>query len=509
MTSALLNEVAFISGVDSDGKLELYSFASWNDDTPATYTGGYTDAAKWGSSKAGTPGGTIDYYFSPSSHWTSTEEKMFIAGLTMWSDVANISFAPAKTAAQAQIVFTRGTDGDAYTTPEESGPSNAGITGGSVLLTLTKATISIDTSTYGFGPISGNFTTAGGYPIDTLIHEEGHSIGLGHAGPYDGNVNDATQQFGPYDSRLWSLMSYIEPQSTTAKYYHDYTVKGTSWNGNDPVGPMSLDILAAQSLYGVPTSTPLSGGQIFGFDCNVAGASEPFFDFTKDVNPIITLWDKGTDNTLNLSGYTSPSHIDLVAGTFSSCDGMVNNLCIAFDTKIDTAVGGSGNDTILGNSYGDDLLGGAGNDVLTGGAGNDQLRGGPGADHLNGGGGDDRFVYTSATDSTGPKYDTVTAFDAYSDKFDVPGTITAINKAVTSGALSSASFNADLTADITAARLGAHHAVEFTPSSGTLAGDHFLIIDVNGLAGYQANEDLVILLSAPLNITHLSTADFI
>ena len=50
-----------------------------------------------------------------------------------------------------------------------------------------------------------------GYAVSTLIHDFGHMLGLGHAGPYDGEVNPMTQQFGPYDMRLWTLMSYIGP----------------------------------------------------------------------------------------------------------------------------------------------------------------------------------------------------------------------------------------------------------------------------------------------------------
>src|SRR4029077_6600429 len=65
--------------------------------------------------------------------------------------------------------------------------------------------ISIDTSVAGFGPIGASFSTYGGYPYQTLVHEEGHLIGLGHGGPYNGTVDPAHQQFSAYDSRLWSV----------------------------------------------------------------------------------------------------------------------------------------------------------------------------------------------------------------------------------------------------------------------------------------------------------------
>jgi serralysin len=131
---------------------------------------------------------------------------------------------------------------------------------------------------------------------------------------------------------------------------------------------MPLDILAAQTLYGLPTSTPLSGGQTFGFNCNVQGPSGMFFDFTKNTTPVITIWDMGTNNTLDLSGFSAASNINLNAGSFGSCDGMTNNLAIAYNTAIDKVVCGTGNDIIVGNNDGDTLIGGGGNDVITGGS---------------------------------------------------------------------------------------------------------------------------------------------
>jgi len=376
------DETSFISGVYPDGTLPLYAFSAWNNDNPATYTGGFTNTGKWGAPTAQTPGGTIKYYFTPSSNWSGTEQTFLSAGLSLWSDVANISFVQTTNASQAQITFTRGTDGGAETDPTLTDPGGGGRTGGNVLLTMTKAAISIDTSGSGFGPIDGSFTTQGGYPIMTFLHEEGHSIGLGHAGPYNGNVDATTQQFSPYDTRLWSIMSYIEPSASSAEYFSQYTVTGTRWNHSDPTGLMPLDILAAQELYGAPTSTPLSGGQVFGFNSNVAGPSGMFFDFTQNTVTILTLWDAGSNNTLDIDRFSAPATINLNPGTFSSCDGLTNNIGIALGTAIDTLVSGSGNDSITGNNDGDTFTGGGGSDTITGGSGVDTADfSGPEADY--------------------------------------------------------------------------------------------------------------------------------
>jgi Ca2+-binding RTX toxin-like protein len=162
-------------------------------------------------------------------------------------------------------------------------------------------------------------------------------------------------------------------------------------------------------------------------------------------------------------------------------------------------IGGAGNDT---------LIGGAMNDTIKGGAGNDVIAGGLGADRLDGGGGNDVFVYASAAESTSRGFDIITNFDALSGKMDVPVTVSGIDAAVRSGELTAHHFDADLAGAVGAAELDPDHAVLFTPDSGSLHGKTFLIVDLNGVAGYQAGEDLVIELASPVNLSHLSTADF-
>jgi hypothetical protein len=388
------DEVAFISGVNANGTLPLDAFAAWNSDNPATYTGGFTESYKWGPDTAATPGGTISYYFDPASNWNATEEQSLSAGLALWSAIANINFVQTTNASQAQITFDRGSDSSAETssTLRDTSPNRSGgVTGGSTLLTPTQITIMLDTNIAGFGPIDGSFSTFGGYPIMTLLHEEGHAIGLGHAGPYNGTVDSSTQQFSPYDSRLWSIMSYIDPTDTSAEYYNQYSVTGTEWGfsapnaqgesfQNVPTTWMPLDILSAQALYGLPTSTPLSGGQTFGFNSNIVGPIEPFFDFTKNTTPVITIWDEGTGNTLDLSGFNTPSTVNLNPGTFSSADGMTNNIAIAFNTAVDTLVLGptpgflgADIDNVTCNNDGDSIYCSTTSANITGGAGNDTI----------------------------------------------------------------------------------------------------------------------------------------
>ncbi|HEX2590044.1 MAG TPA: calcium-binding protein [Rhizomicrobium sp.] len=154
------------------------------------------------------------------------------------------------------------------------------------------------------------------------------------------------------------------------------------------------------------------------------------------------------------------------------------------------------------------LKGGAGADTLVGGAKQDTFTGGLGADTMTGGGSKDVFVYTNVLESTGTTHDTIVGFDFKLDKFDLDVTVTGIDANV-SGALSDGSFNADLKSAIKASKLGAGHAVEFDATGGSLAGHHFLVVDANGVAGYQSGADYVIELSGAQHVAAIDTTDFI
>ncbi|MBY0283700.1 MAG: cadherin-like domain-containing protein [Sphingomonas sp.] len=153
------------------------------------------------------------------------------------------------------------------------------------------------------------------------------------------------------------------------------------------------------------------------------------------------------------------------------------------------------------------ITGGQANDTITTGAGNDRIFGGLGADVLTGGAGADTFLYNGVSESTGATFDRIVGFVSGQDRFDVTSTITSIGATVGAGNLSTASFNTDLAAVIGAGQLAVGQAVLFTATGGTFAGSTFLIVDGDGVAGYQANSDYVFLLSTPP--ASLTVADFI
>jgi Ca2+-binding RTX toxin-like protein len=149
----------------------------------------------------------------------------------------------------------------------------------------------------------------------------------------------------------------------------------------------------------------------------------------------------------------------------------------------------NGSHLTQGNLY---LQGGHGSDVLIGGAGNDGLEGREGADVMTGGGGADRFYYNGVADSTSSTFDRITDFNATTDHIQLPSSVTAIDTAVSGGTVTATHFDANLAAAVGAAQLHAGDAVLFTPSGGYLSGHTLLVIDANGVAGYQAGADYVI-----------------
>jgi hypothetical protein len=388
----LEDEVAYISGLNANGSLATTSYGAYDTGSPT--------AVKWfatpGDNVAGTAGGTVHYYFDPGSNWTASEKQVFTDGLALWSAIANISFTLTTDFTAADVDFLRGNDGNAFTV-------GAYQAGGANLTQITAAVISIDTSVPGFGPITDNsFTPYAGYPWNTILHEEGHLLGLGHGGPYNGTVDPATAQYSPYDNQQYSIMSYVDPADPNAAFKSQYPTTSdfgtTSWAGglydNVPQTMMQADILAAQRLYGARTNGPLSGGQVFGFNTNIGGDLRPFFDFTKNTKPIVTLWDSGVQNTLDLSGFFDAAKVNLNPGTFSSAAGLTNNIAIAAGTRIDTVYTGSGNDTIIANNNGDVIDADAGNNNITGGAGNDTIYTRAGENEIDGGDGIDTLVVT-------------------------------------------------------------------------------------------------------------------
>ncbi|HXC54925.1 MAG TPA: calcium-binding protein [Rhizomicrobium sp.] len=178
-------------------------------------------------------------------------------------------------------------------------------------------------------------------------------------------------------------------------------------------------------------------------------------------------------------------------------------------TRDDTNLTSGSWRTLVTTTGVENAIGSSFNDQINGDSGANRITGGLGADQLNGGGGGDTFVYGVSAESTSTGYDTITGFDAAADKFDFAFSVTGVDATVASGSLSTASFDANLASAVGAGQLAGHHAVLFDPTSGDLAGHTFLVVDANGVAGYQAGQDFVVALASPLHLSSLGTGDFV
>jgi serralysin len=239
-------------------------------------------------------------------------------------------------------------------------------------------------------------TAVGEYGFQTFMHEIGHALGLNHMGNYNGDGNWSPSSY--QDSVVLSVMSYFGPRNAAPNYSAE--VMQADWVGSDnqihaPQTPMVNDVLAIQAMYGTSTTTR-ADNTVYGFNSNTTGINGKTYDFSANRFPILTLFDSGGIDTLDLSGWSTPSRVDLQPGAYSSANEMTNNLAIAYSTTIENAIGGAGNDVIGGNAAANHLVGNGGNDELDGLDGDDLLDGGAGDDVIDGGAGTDTAVFAGS-----------------------------------------------------------------------------------------------------------------
>jgi serralysin len=245
--------------------------------------------------------------------------------------------------------------------------------------TVTSASVNISTSwltTYGVSVDS--------YSFQTYLHEIGHALGLGHAGPYDGAATYGVDNIFAFDSWQMTVMSYFDQvENTDAGTVADFAYI---------ISPMMADIVAMQMLYGTAGNLR-TGNDTYGGAASLAmfGADMvALLNHSAPTGPMsATIMDDGGIDTFDFSDDTDDQEINLASGGVSTVYGIIGNIIIFFGTVIENVVAGSGNDTVYGNGVANNLNGGLGNDHIYGYGGGDTLISGGGVDNLYGGSGSD------------------------------------------------------------------------------------------------------------------------
>ncbi len=237
----------------------------------------------------------------------------------------------------------------------------------------------------------------GAYGNFAITHELGHSLGLSHGGDYNasdsgGPITYTKDAYFYQDSNQYTIMSYFFGNETGQSVVNldnlTYLYVQT---------PAVHDIYAVQQIYGADMTTR-ANDTVYGFNST---AGKGVYDFTQNTHPVLTIWDGGGNDTLDLSGFNSNSIIDINEGAFSSAgyqvtdavkaqdwewlgitseaqwqsflayygmnsDGSLHdNIAIAYGAKIENAIGGVGNDTLISNSLNNVLNGNGGSDTVS------------------------------------------------------------------------------------------------------------------------------------------------
>ena len=347
---------------------------------------------QWGGSFEGTTeswsgSSAINYYIGDTPYPSGSGEIAHKANMTalmvsraalgfeLWDDLIARDLNPVSIAAFGQVQFEYATqtynangvlsqNGGTYsgswgsaTGSNAYGTTNYGITRSEIWLNSNWGSHNQDSDMY-----------YGGYGFQTYLHEIGHSLGMSHPGSYDAGNGDsityANSAEYSLDNRQYTIMSYFGGYKPGVGWQQD----GTSSNWLYSSTPMLDDVAAIQSIYGADMTTRV-GDTTYGF--HVTAGVPDVFNFTIDTTPIVTVWDAGGNDTLDLSGYAANQRIDLHAGTYSDIGGMLSNFAIAYNVTIENAIGGSGSDAIIGNVADNTLYGGGGNDTIDGGLGSD------------------------------------------------------------------------------------------------------------------------------------------
>lgn len=225
-----------------------------------------------------------------------------------------------------------------------------------------------------------NKTDIGGYVFDSFIHEFGHEFGLNHPGLYNYSgpggvqINYLNNATWTYDRQQYSVMSYFDGIDVG---------ETTRWSASTPLMAdieavirrffSTVDANGERTYQEINLNT---GDNVYGFGATQDGYRLSASGMQHDIGFVIH--DTGGTDTIDFSGSTAGTILDLRAGQFSSVNGHSNNVSIFAGHNADTTAYYIENG--IGSSYDDILIGNDGANVLDGRGGGDRMAGNDGDD---------------------------------------------------------------------------------------------------------------------------------
>lgn len=297
-----------------------------------------------------------------------------IGALAMWSSVTPLSFEIVDDAP-----FDPDTDWIEVVSPEIGEPDDGSAYSADRYVSIGQR----------FHDTEPDKTDIGGYVFDSYVHEFGHEFGLNHPGLYNYSgpggvqINYLNNATWIYDRQQYSVMSYFDGIDVG---------EATRWSA---VTPLVADIEAVLRRFfstvddaGVRTYRHVAlnpGDDVYGFGSPLYGYALTASGPQHDIGFVIH--DTGGSDTVDFSGSTAGTVLDLRAGFFSSVNGHHANVSIfaghnadASDYFVETGIGSRFADILIGND-GDNVLDGRG-----------------GGDRMAGNGGDDVYLVDSPED---------------------------------------------------------------------------------------------------------------